>query len=832
MTFRIKNLFAATLALAWATANVSAQVVSSLGNLPLYFEAQGRGGAAQFLAHSHDGQVLISAAGAQINLNNATVRAQFLGANPRAKIRGDAELGGKINYFTGSDPAQWRTGIPTFCQVRIGNLYPGVDAVYYGNQRQLEYDLNLAPGVSPQQVAIRFSGVDKLSVNPQGQLALFAGGSEIDQAKPVIYQWVAGVRREIDGGYKIVDAQTVAFAVGRYDHRLPLVIDPILSYSTYFGGISGTTAYAVALDTNDNTIFVAGQTLSSNLTTNKSLMGTNAFQTKYQGGVNYGDAFIAKFNQPGTNALATNLVYLTYLGGSNEDLASAIAVDPAGHAYVAGYTDSPNFPLLNSIPGVTNKIGGAILYGYYPFDAFVTELTADGSGLVYSTYLGGSGADGANAIAVDAAGNAYVTGYTFSTNFPVLNPVPFQLKGRTNATLGILACTNTYFNCNGFIAKIAAGGTHLAYSSYFGGNNYDVGTGIAVDNSSNVYVTGYTSSTNFPNQNAFQPYLNQSSNLIFNLDAYVAKLGETNSTPYVIYSSFLGSSNDDEGYHLALDSKGAAYVVGWTTSPYFPNTRTNLLFEGVTNNLINGIATTNVFLTKITNSAANVAGIAYSTIFGGFRVDIAYGVAVDPAGDAFVAGSASSLVFPTTNTLGFLRATNSGINDAFVTAFDPACSNVLYSVMFGGANEDAAYAIAVDSASTAYVVGQTASIAFPVTTASTNFPIYSAEQSVRNGTNNAFLAKILINQFELPLVITPVVTNSISNGKTNHITDKVTLSWRDYTEPEIGSYALLTTTNLAKPNWQLLSVAPTLSGNTNYLTLPATNAYRFFRLTN
>ena len=834
------------MALVLAAMSVSAQSVSSLGNLPLYFEAQQQAGAGQFLARSHDGQVLISPDGAQITLRNGIVREQFLGSNPQAKIQGDTELTGKINYFTGSDPSQWRTGIPTFCKVGIENLYPGVDAVYYGNQQQLEFDLNLAPGVNPENIVIRFSGADKLAINAQGQLALFAGQSEIDQAKPLIYQTVAGVRREIDGGYKIVDAQTVAFAVGNYDHRLPLVIDPILSYSTYFGGTGGTTGYAVAINTNDGTIYVAGQTVSPHL-------GTNSFQTNFQGGVYFGDAFVAKFNQPSTNAnvMATNLVYLAYLGGTNEDLASGIAVDKAGHAYVAGYTDSPDFPITtitNPIPNVATNIGGVITFGYYPFDAFVAELETNGSRLIYSTLLGGSQADAANAIAVDNQGNAYVTGYTFSTNFPVLHPIPFQLKGTTNTTLGMLACSNSYVNCNAFVTKIAAGGSKLVYSSYFGGNSYDVGCGIAVDDYSNVYVTGYTASTNFPNQNAFQLYLNQSSNQLFNLDAFVAKLGETNSTPYVIYSTYLGDTNNDAGYHVAIDSQGAAYVAGYTTSPYFPDNRTNVIFRGVTNNIYGSLAT-NVFLTKIitysTTNASQVvnpnnSAISYSVVFGGFLMDVAYGVAVDPAGDAFVTGASESKVFPGTNALGYLRTTNAGANDAFVTAFDAGCSNLLYSVLLGGAGNDSGYAIAVDSAKSAYVVGQTASLAFPVTTAQTNLPmVVAAHQTTLSGSNDCFIAKILINQVQPPFSISVGTTNLITETKSNSVTiyhtnsivDRVKLAWQNYTNADlIGYYALQATTNLAAPNWQAGTPLPTLVNNTNFVTLPNTNQHQFFRL--
>jgi hypothetical protein len=852
MTFRIKNLLIASLMAAVTAATGSAQVVSGMGSLPLYFEARGQAGDTQFLARSRDGEVLISANGAELNLRNeATVQAQFLGASPQAQIHGDAELAAKINYLTGNNPAQWRTGIPTFSKVRIENLYPGVDAVYYGNQQQLEYDLNVAPGASPEPIVIRFTGVDKISVNAQGQLALFAGKSEIDQARPVMYQTVAGVRREIEGGYKILDARTVGFTIGQYDHRLPLVIDPILSFSTYFGGLAGTGAYAMALYTNDNSVFITGSTLSENV-------GTNSYQTNYQGGIHYGDAYVAKFNLPGPGRPNAELAYCTYLGGAHEDLGDAIAVDSAGRVFVGGYTDSTNFPVKNPPAGVSTNIGGTIIFDVYQFDGFVAELDPTGTTLIYSTYLGGSGADGVFGLAIDSADNAYATGYTFSTNFPVLNPIPFKLAGRTNTSLGYLACTNTFFNCNAFITKINAGGAGVGFSTYFGGNNYDVGTAIAVDSANNVFVTGYTSSTNFPNTNAFQPFLNQNdSNIVYRLDAFVAKLAPTPTHLNLVYSTFLGNTNDDEAHAIAVDSQDAAYVTGWTTSTNFYNNRKTTIPSYVTNNADYIINTTNVFLTKITNnvdnsSAGNRAGIDYSVVFGGHKEDIGYGVAVDAAGDAFVTGSSTSGNFYTNNYIGFLRATNSGYHDAFVTAFDPVCSNVLYSVHLGGTKEDYGYAIAVDADSSAYVVGVTKSTNFPVTVAITNMPVYNDYQQTLGGTNDGFIAKIIMAPSEPALSIAAVKPN------------KVTLSWSAEPEvqPAFGTFSLqssplflmtnfesqatmrvtngvtvtiltnqVTVTNwLTTTNWVTYTNAATLIGSNNVITLPATNGFQFFRL--
>ena len=751
----------------------AAQPAAVPANLPLFFEA-GQGQAAnpaQFIARGHDCQFLISPAEAQIVLRKtagavAAVRMQFAGASAQAQISGDTALPGKINYLTGNDPAQWRTGVATFAKVRVGELYPGINLVYYGNQQQLEYDFTVAPGAKPDAIAIHFDGVDKVAISKQGELVLTLGDAEIRQPKPVIYQTVGGARHEINGGYRLVDARTVAFDVGQYDRTLPLVIDPILSYSTYFGGNAGDTAWAVALDTN-SCIYITGETFSKQFAT------TNAFQTNYQGGTYAGDAFVAKFDN-----LGTNLFYLTYLGGSGNDRATAIAVDNSGNAYVAGYTDSPNFPTTNAL---YKNISGTLNphLGFYPVDAFVAEINTNGSKLVYSTYLGGSQQDGANSIALDSSNNVYVTGFTFSTDFPITNAIHYRLAGRTNTVLDHLACTNSvYYNANAFIAKIGAGGTNLVYSSYFGGNNYDMGNGIAVDSSNFVYVTGFTASTNFPTTNAaVQPLvwtnvvvtqqstnyisitnylwngylLNGATNQTSSYDAFVAKFDSTGTN--LIYSTLLGGTNNDVAYSIAVDNQGAAYVTGWTTSTNFPDTNAIAnLYSGVTD-ILNVNLATNVFLTKITNVPGTNAIIACSTLFGGTNIDVGYGVAV-AAGYVFVTGAASSTDFPTFNVPGLMCATNSGGNDAFVAAFDMNTFDPVYSVFLGGASDDFGYGIAVDSLGNAYIVGQTLSI---------NFPTFNARQTTLGGVSDGFLAEIILF-VPLPVITTQPTNQAVAAG--------------------------------------------------------------------
>jgi hypothetical protein len=788
--------------------------MTALGNLPLYFEANlGQANSpAQFLARGRDCQFLISPNESRLILcktdaisgkvSSCAVRMQFVNANAQAQIRGDAEQPGKINYLIGNDPAQWRTGVATFAQVRVEQLYPGIGLIYYGNQQQLEYDFTIAPHANPEQIAIQFAGMDKISVGPRGELILTIGKDEIRQPKPLLYQTVNGARAEISGSYKIVDAHTVAFDIGKYNRALPLVIDPILSYSTYFGGNAGETAWAVSMDAN-GFIYVAGQTFSTQFST------PGAYQTNYHGGIYAGDAFIAKFDN-----LGTNLIYLTYLGGSGNDAAYGLAVDGAGDAYVTGFTDSVNFPTTNAIPGYTNISGTLDTHvGLYPADVFVAELNPGGSNLIYSTYLGGNSSDAAYGIAVDSLDNAYVTGFTYSTNFPT-----------TNAIQNHLACTNSFYNnANAFVTEIASNGASLVFSTYFGGTNYDLGKSIAVD-ASGIYVTGFTASTNFPTTNALVQQLiltngvgtnqifitnyiwngyllNGSTNLTSTYDAFVAKFAPSGTN--LIYSTFLGGTNSDVANGIAVDGFGNAYVTGWTTSTNFPNTAANVIPNYLANNSLYGyIITTNAFLTQIQWNGTN-ATIGYSAPFGGSVSDVGYGVAVDSYGNAFVVGATSSANFPAFNTSGFLRATNSGGNDVFVIAFYANASGLLYSAYLGGLSDDFGYGIVLDPTDNAYIVGQTASA---------NFPTLDARQTALNGVNDAFLAKILLQQ--------PALTLTKDGGN-------VILAWPAF-EPE---FILESNTNLVSSNtWVTVPLSFVLINGFETITLPATNSDLFFRL--
>ncbi|HEX8145226.1 MAG TPA: SBBP repeat-containing protein, partial [Pyrinomonadaceae bacterium] len=305
------------------------------------------------------------------------LRMNLLGANRGASVEGLNELEGKVNYFTGNDPSRWRANIPTFGRVRYAEVYPGIDVLYYGNQRQLEYDFVVAPGRDARAIALKFAGADKVEVSAAGELLLTLGESIVRQPKPLIYQEVAGARHTVEGGYVVESDGRVVFSLGNYDPTLPLVIDPVLVYSTYFGGSGSEQVRDIAVDAAGNA-YMCGETSSTNFPT------VNAFDASFNPGnsATDSDAFVAKLNAAGTA-----LVYSTYLGGtgtdvnlSGADICYGITVDSGGNAYVTGQTRSTNFPTANPIQAT---YGGGLSEG------FLTKLNAAGNALVYSTYLGG-----------------------------------------------------------------------------------------------------------------------------------------------------------------------------------------------------------------------------------------------------------------------------------------------------------------------------------------------------------------------------------------------------------------------------------------------------------
>lgn len=834
----------------------SAAPALNLGALPLWFEAghdqaQVLTGspAGLFTAHGRGSEIVIAPDAVQFAFRrsggqSALARMSFMGANPAAAISGRDETGGKANYLIGNDAARWQTDVPMYGRVRVADLYPGVDVLYYGNQERLEYDFNLAAGVRPETVVLRFSGAEAISISGRGELSVQLAGGNVIEHQPVAYQMAGGVRHEIQAGYKMLDAHTVTFAVGAYDHSLPLVIDPVLSYSTYFGGNNGTVAWAVAVSTNDGSVYIAGQTISTQESNGVPLSTTGAYQTSYHGGITGGDVIVAKFNNVVTNG---NPVYCTYLGGSADDVAYGLAVDGTGNAFITGITDSTNFPVTNAIiAGSAGNYHGTNIngnidpnLGIYSYDAFVSEINPGGSNLVYSTYLGGTKSDYALGIALDAADDAFIAGLTYSTNFPVtanaLQKQPAMVY-------------SAYVTANAFIAEIAPGGGALEYSSYLGGTNFDAATAIAYNNGY-LAVAGYTCSTNFPVTNyIYQPYLqppyvitNQVgtnlvatnfyngslinctaiSNSLFtpDFDAFAAeyKVSGTNLSPQ--YVTLLGGSNNDLAYGVALDATGNVYVVGGTSSTNFPSTAIsntlNLNAFEITN--VYNALVTNAFVTKIsygTNvwNGANTANIVYSQMFGGPGLDLAYHVTLDAADNVFVVGWATTTNIPTTytNFFGSLTSTNvdPGYSDAFVTVFKSDFSTLLFSAYLGGENNDYGYGIAVDSGDNIYLTGSTVSDFFPV---------FDGRSPGYINIFNAFLAKIIMTNALPPL--------SAQSSGTNLL-----ISWSPIPFQEAPTNVPLEmNTNLLSTNWIPVVQSPVYTNGTFRYTIGRTNPAAFFQ---
>ncbi|HET9177444.1 MAG TPA: SBBP repeat-containing protein [Terriglobia bacterium] len=624
--------------------------------------------------------------------SSAVVRFRLLGSAPAAPVTGQDLLPGTSNYFLGNDPSRWHTGIPNYASVRYHQVYPGIDLVYHGNEGQLENDFVVSAGSDPNLVRIGLAGVDGLRLDRSGNLALKVDGGEVQLRKPRAYQG----KNEVPVSYVLRAGNEVGLRLGAYDHRQQLVIDPVLAYSTYFGGSGGDIGYGIAVDSAGDA-YITGISNSANFPTS-----TGSQSGAFGGG---GDAFVVKLNPVGTASSSSSTpqrVYSTFLGGSGTDSGNAIAVDAGGDAYVTGSTNSSDFTTttgaFQTVPG-----GGS--------DAFVAELNSTGAGLVYSSYLGGSGDDAGQGIAVDSSNNAYVTGSTQSPNFPTLNPLPAH---NTNAG-----------SSDAFIAKVNFTGTALLYSTYLGGAKADVGQSIKVDGSGNAYVAGYTFSNDFPIQGPVQ-----GSNL-GTVNAFVTELNSAGSA--ITFSTYLGGSGDDRAFGLALDSSGNIYIAGGAQSNNFPTTVG--VFQGANH------GQSDAFVAKI-----NPAGptLVYSTLLGGSGVDQANGIAVDSSGDAFITGFTNSsptdfpLFSPIQSTLGISGGSSCGASacsDAFVSELNPAATALIESTYLGGSGADFGQAIALGPTGIPYITG---------TTASTNFPASAGafQASLTGVAGNAFVAEI------------------------------------------------------------------------------------------
>jgi hypothetical protein len=624
---------------------------------------------------------------------------KFQGANPQASLSGQDELPAHANFLLGNDPKGWKQNLPLYSKIRYASLYPGISAVYAIDGQRIKSEYSVTAGSDPSQIILHYPDAESIEINAAGALVIRAQGIEMTEQAPVAYQTSPRGRRiAIESRYRLMDAHTAGFELGAYDPSLPLVIDPVISYSTYFGGSSTSSVNSMVVDSSGN-LYMTGWTASTDF----PLAG--AEQALNHGGV---DAFVAKLNASGSA-----LIYATYIGGSSDDRASGIAVDSSGSAFVTGSTTSFDFPLASSAQVYAGSR-----------DAFVLKLNSVGNRLVFSTYLGGSGADQGNAITLDSNGNAYVVGDTASTNFPVQTAVQSTLGGNTDAFI-------TKYNSTGLIL----------FSTYLGGSANEHGSAITIGANGSIYVAGGTFSTNFPVAGATQATNGGSQ------DAFITELAGSGSP--IFFSTYLGgsggtTSSPEEATGIAVDSNGSMYVTGVTNSTNFPTT-------------LSAFQTSpgggeDAFVTKIGSAGAFV----YSTYLGTYGFDWSSGIAIDTAGNAYIAGYTSAAAFPQVTPV---QSAFGGVYDAFVAKLNAAGNGLTFSTFFGGTGADEANAIVVDANGNIFIGGQTGSFDLP-----TQGPIQASNISGVTG----WVARLGVTV--PPAQVPSVVSLSPTSGSGNTVT--------------------------------------------------------------
>jgi Beta-propeller repeat len=738
--------------------------------LPLSFE-ENQGQApqdARFLSHGSGYQLVLTSQGAQLSLINpnrldleprhrtaflrayaqarraikpSVVQLLLENASPSPHIAGLDRMRGRTDYFISNDPRRWKTGVPSYSQVKYENVYPGVNLVFYGNQRRLEYDFVVAPGADPKVIQLHVDGARSVRLDPHGNLLCRVPGGQIELEKPLVYQDVNGARKEVAGNYVLRGDSKIAFEVSGYDSTRPLVVDPVLDYSTYLSGTAGndhnSLLLGIAVDSSGDA-YVVGTTVSTDFPT---MTAFKAGPPKTTPAV-----FVTEFNPAGTA-----LLYSTYLGGSaGGDFGLGVGLDSATpqNVYVTGQAFSVDFPTMNALipaPLASNPNGTA-------FISKINPAASGASSLVYSSYLGGTNGDFGNSVVADSNQVAYIAGFTISAA-GALGSGGFTVTANAfQSALSDVANGNAFLTATTTPAAPTA--AHLNYSSYLGGDGANAGNlgfgdeafGVATDGSGNAYIVGTTSSSNFPHVNALQPSPDPANT---GGEAFLSKFNTAAATgpTSLVYSSYLGGNTFDFGTSVAWGGTNnvithnatLAYATGSTSSSNFPTTGGNISSPSA-----NSLA----FVTVIDTSLSGNSSLIYSTLLGGTGGNTANGIQADPAsGFAYIAGITQSSDFPVTSGAFQSKLATGAAGDAFVAKINPnksgtAATNLLYSTYFGGSgaagqSPDTAFGIAIDSSADVFIGGSTSSS--PAT-----FPLAPSTpfQGTLKGTADAFVAKM------------------------------------------------------------------------------------------
>ena len=519
-------------------------------------------------------------------------------SDQNARSSGESATAGRSNYFLGSDPKAWVKNVPQFQRVRYRKVYPGIDLVYYGQDRKLEYDFIVSPGADPGPIRLDFEGAGAININKDGSLALKMKGGDVVWRKPAIYQEKNTGRTGVDGDFVKLAENSVGFKIGPYDHSLPLVIDPSLLFSTYLGGTLADDAHAVAINTSGE-IIVAGDTMSSNFPVAAGLTFT-AYSAS-------NDVFVTKYSADGST-----IIFSTYLGGSGADVGKGVGLDINNNIYITGYSASNNFPVTAGVVQGTNPSPGIS-------SAFVSKLSNDGTTLIYSTYVGSTAADSACGIAVNSSGQAFISGYTSASSFPITGGWGMSWKG--GAT-------------DGFVALLNATGTGFIYSGPYGGAGAEYPMGVAVDPEGNFFAAGYTTSTQvlgFPVLTGPSLTMNAS---VGQEEGFVFKINAGNTT--MAYCGYIGGSDNDEILACAVDTAGCLYVTGWTWSSEATFPETSGAYQTT---YLASLA--NTFIAKVNWGGTALSYCTYLHQASGSANSYGYSIAVDGSGQAVVGGEVS-----------------------------------------------------------------------------------------------------------------------------------------------------------------------------------------------